>query len=308
MSRDVDLRPAIECHCLAARRTARSITRLYEEKLRSHGLRATQFSILAALALKGATGMRELAELLGLDRTTLTRSAGVLARNGWVEDAPTDDARERPLGLTAEGRLKVDSAFPSWREAQEMVDRGEWAPPGFPGRGVGTGPHPDEPESGERTMATESKVKPVPDEYHTITPYLTVRGAAEALAFYERAFGAKEHFRMDAPGGKLMHAEMRLGDSAFMLTDEFEEWGNRSPATIGATGSSLMVYVEDVDATFQQAVEAGAKVVMPVENHFYGDRMGMVEDPFGHRWSLASHVEDVPPDELERRAREMMGG
>jgi DNA-binding MarR family transcriptional regulator len=147
MSRDVDLRPAIECHCLAARRTARSITRLYEEKLRPHGLRATQFSILAALALKGPTGISELAELLGLERTTLTRSAGVLVRNGWVEDAHSDDARERPLGLTAEGRLKVEGAFPAWREVQEMVDRREWEPPGFPGRGgVGMGPNPDEPE------------------------------------------------------------------------------------------------------------------------------------------------------------------
>jgi PhnB protein len=157
-------------------------------------------------------------------------------------------------------------------------------------------------------MDGESKVEPVPQGYHTLTPYLTVRGGMEALAFYEKAFGATELFRMDGPDGKLMHAEMRLGDSPFMLADEFEEWGNRSPATIGATGSSLMVYVEDVDAIFQRAVEAGAKVVMPVKDQFYGDRTGMVEDPFGHRWSLATHVEDVPPDELERRAKEMMGG
>jgi PhnB protein len=157
-------------------------------------------------------------------------------------------------------------------------------------------------------MADDQKVDPIPEGYHTITPYLTVRGAADALAFYERAFGAKELYRMDGPGGSIMHAEMRLGDSAFMLTDESEEWGNLSPASIGGTGSSLMIYVDDADEIFNRAVEAGAKVVMEVSDQFYGDRSGMVEDPYGHRWSISTHVEDVPPDELNRRAREMMGG
>lgn len=127
-----DLSAARGCHCLAVRRTARAITRLYEEKLRPHGLRATQFSILAALALKGPTRVGELADLLGLERTSLTRSARVLERQGWVGTAPSDDARERPLRLTAAGRRKLEDAFPAWREAQEMVDRGEWEPPAGP--------------------------------------------------------------------------------------------------------------------------------------------------------------------------------
>lgn len=120
---DVDLSLTRNCHCLAARREARELTRLYEERLRPHGLRATQFSILAALALKGATPITDLADLLGLERTTLTRSADVMEDNGWIEDAPSDDGRERPLRLTDEGRRKVESAYPAWREAQELVER-----------------------------------------------------------------------------------------------------------------------------------------------------------------------------------------
>lgn len=119
----VDLSPTRGCHCLAARREARELTRLYEEKLRPHGLRATQFSILAALALKGPTLLTELADVLGLERTTLTRSAGVMERNGWIEDAPSDDGRARPLQLTDEGRGKVEAAFPAWKEAQDRVAR-----------------------------------------------------------------------------------------------------------------------------------------------------------------------------------------
>ncbi len=157
-------------------------------------------------------------------------------------------------------------------------------------------------------MSQNTEVKPIPEGYHTITPYLTVKGAAEALAFYHEAFGAEELLRLDGPDDKLMHAEMRLGDSAFMLADEFEEWGNLSPASLGGSGTSMMVYVEDVDAVFERAVKAGAKVVMTVQDQFYGDRTGMVEDPFGHRWSIATHIEDVTPDELSRRAREFMGG
>jgi PhnB protein len=113
---------------------------------------------------------------------------------------------------------------------------------------------------------------------------------------------------MNAPDGKIVHAEMRLGDSTFMLSDEVEDWDNRSPATIGGTGSALMVYVDDVDAVFNRAIAAGAREVMPVSDQFYGDRSGMVEDPYGHRWNLATHVEDVPPEEMERRARDMMSG
>lgn len=119
----VDLSPTRQCHCLAARREARELTRFYEEKLRPHGLRATQFSILATLAQKGPTLITELAELLGLERTSLTRSADVMEREGWIEDAPSEDGRERPLRLTDEGREKVESAFPAWKEAQMAVDR-----------------------------------------------------------------------------------------------------------------------------------------------------------------------------------------
>lgn len=119
----VDLSPTRNCHCLAARREARELTRLYEEKLRPHGLRATQFSILAALALKGPTLITELADVLGLERTSLTRSAGVMEGNRWIEDAPSDDGRKRPLQLTDEGRRKVENAFPAWEEAQELVER-----------------------------------------------------------------------------------------------------------------------------------------------------------------------------------------
>lgn len=118
----VDLSATRACHCLAARREARELTRFYEEKLRPHGLRATQFSILAALALKGATPVTDLAEVLGLERTTLTRSANVMERDGWIEDAPSDDGRKRPLRLTDEGRRKVESAYPAWKEAQAAVD------------------------------------------------------------------------------------------------------------------------------------------------------------------------------------------
>jgi DNA-binding MarR family transcriptional regulator len=123
-SAGVDLAPTRFCHCLAARREARALTRLYEEKLRPHGLRATQFSVLAALSLKGPTPVSELADLLGLERTTLTRSAAVMERNGWIGEAPSADGRERPLRLTGKGRAKVEGAYPAWREAQELVDEG----------------------------------------------------------------------------------------------------------------------------------------------------------------------------------------
>lgn len=148
---------------------------------------------------------------------------------------------------------------------------------------------------------------PIPEGYGTITPYLHLKGAAEALAFYREAFGAEELYRMEGPGGTIMHAEMQLGDSRFMLADEMEDWGNTSPTTLGGSSFSLMVYVEDVDAAFQRALKAGAKELTPVTDHFYGDRSGQVQDPFGHRWNLSTHVEDVPPEEMERRVKEMMG-
>lgn len=155
-------------------------------------------------------------------------------------------------------------------------------------------------------MTTQPDVQPIPEGYEALTPYLTVGDAAAALEFYGKAFGAEELFRMDGPPGKIGHAEMKIGEGRFMLADEVEAWGNRSPETLGGTGTSLMMYVEDADAVFRRAIEAGATEVMPVQDHFYGDRSGMVEDPFGHRWTIATHVEDVSPEELDRRTKEAM--
>lgn len=150
-------------------------------------------------------------------------------------------------------------------------------------------------------------VKPIPDGYHSVTPYLIVDDAARALEFYKKAFGAVELMRMPAPGGKIGHAEIRIGDSPIMLADE-SEMGARSARSIGGSPISLMVYVEDVDARVAQAVAAGATLVRPVANQFYGDRTGGVDDPFGYHWYIATHVEDVPPDELEKRASKAMAG
>lgn len=146
-------------------------------------------------------------------------------------------------------------------------------------------------------------VKPIPEGYHAVTPYLIIDGAARALEFYQRAFDARELFRMPAPGGKIGHAEIRIGDSVIMLADEFPEMGHRSPSSIGGTGVSLMVYVQRVDEVFERALAAGAKQLQAVDDKFYGDRSGMLQDPFGHVWTVATHVEDVPPDELQRRAK-----
>ncbi|MDR3636235.1 MAG: VOC family protein [Isosphaeraceae bacterium] len=146
-------------------------------------------------------------------------------------------------------------------------------------------------------------VKPVPDRYHTVTPYLIVRGAADAIEFYKTAFGATELFRMAAPDGKVGHAELLIGDSPIMLADEAPERGVRGPQSYGGSAVSILLYVEDVDVLFNQAVSAGAKVSRPVTDQFYGDRMGSVEDPFGHTWHIATHIEDVPPDEMARRAQ-----
>ncbi|HZW21206.1 VOC family protein [Noviherbaspirillum sp.] len=153
-----------------------------------------------------------------------------------------------------------------------------------------------------------NKVKPVPEGYHTLTPYLTIRNAAAALDFYKRAFGAEETFRVASPDGKVGHAEIRIGDSAIMLSDEFPEMGAQSPETIGGSPVMLHLYVENVDALVDQAVQAGGKLERPVADQFYGDRGGMITDPFGHKWWIATHVEDVPPDELERRSKEAFGG
>jgi PhnB protein len=147
-----------------------------------------------------------------------------------------------------------------------------------------------------------NEVKPIPDGYHSVTPYLVVGDGARAIEFYKQAFGATELFRMDGPDGRIHHAEIKIGDSHIMLADEHPEMNARSPKTIGGSPVSLMLYVEDVDATVGKAVEAGAKLLRPVADQFYGDRTGGIEDPFGHAWYVATHVEDVAPEELNKRA------
>jgi PhnB protein len=148
-------------------------------------------------------------------------------------------------------------------------------------------------------------VKPVPDGYHTVTPYLIVNGAARALDFYRKAFGAKEQVRMPGPDGKVMHAEIQIGDSKVMLADEFPQMGARSPQSIGGTPVGICLYVARVDAVYEQAVAAGAKVERPLQDQFYGDRSGTVIDPFGHKWTIASHIEDVSPEEMQKRMAAM---
>ncbi len=149
-------------------------------------------------------------------------------------------------------------------------------------------------------MATT--VKPIPEGYHTVTPYLIVRNAARAIEFYKKAFGATELMRMAEPSGRIGHAEIRIGDSPIMLADEVPEMGFRSPESFGGSPVSILLYVEEVDAVFNQAVAAGAKVQRPVADQFYGDRTGGVTDPFGHIWYIATHKEDVSPEEMRKRA------
>ena len=144
-------------------------------------------------------------------------------------------------------------------------------------------------------------VKSIPEGYSTVTPYLIVHDAAGALEFYKKAFGATELMRFGGPGGKIGHAEIQIGNSRVMLADEHPEMGALSPRSIGGSASGLALYVEDVDARFQQAVAAGGKVLRAVADQFYGDRSGTLEDPFGHKWTLATHKEDVSPEEMHRR-------
>ncbi len=151
-------------------------------------------------------------------------------------------------------------------------------------------------------------MKPIPDGYPVITPYLFIKGAAQALEFYKQAFGAVERLRLDGPNGSIGHAEIEIGTGVIMLADEHPGMRALSPATIGGTPVMLHVYVPDVDATFQRAVAAGATVLQPVENKFYGDRSGSLQDPFGHQWAIATHVEDVSPEETARRAAAMGQG
>lgn len=147
-------------------------------------------------------------------------------------------------------------------------------------------------------------VNPIPDGYPRVTPYLIVDGAAAAIDFYNSVLGATERMRMGGPDGKVGHAELEIGNSVIMLADEHPEMDARGPKTVGGTPVSLHVYVEDADSVFERAIESGAKALRPVEDRFYGDRSGGFEDPFGHRWDVATHVEDIPPDEMSKRAAE----
>jgi len=142
-------------------------------------------------------------------------------------------------------------------------------------------------------------VKPIPDGYHSITPFLTVRDAARAIEFYKQAFGAVERGVMKGPDGKVMHAELKIGDSLIMLSDEFPEFGALSPESIGGSAMGLHIYVDGVDAAFDRAVKAGAHVEMPVMDQFWGDRYGKLTDPFGHKWSIATHTKDLSMDEMK---------
>ncbi len=155
------------------------------------------------------------------------------------------------------------------------------------------------------TESAPMAVKPIPDGYHSVTPYLYVRGASDAIAFYEKAFNAVEVMRMDW-GGKIGHAEIKIGESPVMLADEFPEQGTLSPLSLGGASSSLVIYVEDSDAITEQAIAAGATVLRPIQDQFYGDRSATLKDPFGHQWTISTHKEDVAPEEMDRRSRELM--
>jgi len=148
-------------------------------------------------------------------------------------------------------------------------------------------------------------VKPIPDGYHTVTPYLIIAGAAKAIEFYKKAFGATELLRLEGPGGSIGHAEIKIGDSIIMLADEHPQMGYRGPPALGGTPVSIMLYVPNVDAQFAQAIAAGGKVTRPVVDQFYGDRSGTLTDPFGHVWTIGTHTEDVPADEIARRLQAM---
>jgi PhnB protein len=163
-------------------------------------------------------------------------------------------------------------------------------------------PYPEVFDSVEETIM----VKGIPEGYHSITPYLIIKGASEAIEFYERAFGATEIMRMPKPDGSIAHAEISIGNSKIMLADEYPEMGYRSPLSIGGAGVSLMLYIDDVDDVFKRALAAGAKELQAVKDQFYGDRSGTLQDPFGHIWTVGTHVEDLSPEEMGRRAEEFM--
>lgn len=155
--------------------------------------------------------------------------------------------------------------------------------------------------------AKDTRVRPIPEGYHSVTPYLCVKGGADAIEFYKKAFNAKEIMRMPGPDGKIGHSELQLGDSRVMLADEFPEMGFLSPQSIGGAPVMMHLYVEDADSTVSQAEAAGAKITRPVADQFYGDRGGQIEDPFGHKWYVSTHKEDLTPEEIDRRREKQFG-
>jgi PhnB protein len=152
----------------------------------------------------------------------------------------------------------------------------------------------------------ERKVKAIPDGYHSLVPFLTLRNAGAAIEFYKKAFGAEEAYRLPGPGGKVMHAELRIGDSVFMMGEEDPSMDASSPQALGGSTGGLMIYCENVDALFERAVKAGAKAQQPPTDMFWGDRYARLTDPFGHRWSMGTHIRDVSPEEMEKAMAEMM--
>jgi PhnB protein len=155
-------------------------------------------------------------------------------------------------------------------------------------------------------MEVFMSAKPIPEGYHTLTPFLTVRNAVRAIEFYKQAFGAQERGVAKGPDGKVMHAELKIGDSVIMLSDEYPEFGSLSPQSVGGSPMGLHIYIENVDAAFDRAVKAGAQVEMPVMDQFWGDRYGKLKDPFGHKWSIATHVKDMSADEMKRSMDDAM--
>lgn len=161
------------------------------------------------------------------------------------------------------------------------------------------------PQTVEETSATNAKVDPVPNGMHTVSPHLVCAGAADAIEFYKKAFGAEELCRMPMPDGRIMHAAVRIGDSMIMLVDEMPEWGSLGPNARGGSPVTIHLQVENSDALFESAVKAGATVKLPIDDMFWGDRYGIVTDPFGHNWSIATHVRDVTPEEMMMASQEM---
>jgi len=232
--------------------------------------------------------------IVGIAPVTLGRGAPLLPRRITPPPAAPRGAgygRRLRQGPVRGGEAVGDQSNLLNRDARSAIDTA----PSHPGAILGTD-----------TMEDEMAVKPIPEGHQAVTPYLVIKGASAAIDYYKKVFGATERMRMDAPGGMIGHAELAVGGSVIMLADEFPDMGYRGPKAFGGSPVSLMLYVPNVDEVFKRAVDAGAKELRPVSNQFYGDRMGTLEDPFGHVWSIGTHVEDVPPEEMRRRSEEMM--